>query len=429
LPVQDWPAAHATQAPLPSQTLFVPQVVPGERLPKSWQTDAPESQLMMPVLHGFGFAVQFAFAVQAAQAPLPSHTMFAPQVVPAALFAPSVQVCAPVVHDVVPLLQGFALVAHGWLGLQEMHVPAPSQTLPTPQLAPAVVFAPSVQLVVLPLQVVLPCLQAFMLPVQLWFATHTPQNPLPSHVGPPGHEVVLDLGDPSMQTDAPVSQDVMPLRQTAGLPVQVIPAVHGTQVPLPLQTWLVPQVDPAGVLPESRQTGAPVLQSMTPVLHGAPGFVLQALPASHVTQVPVPLHTMFEPQPVPAPTLSPSRQPEADPQVITPSLHAPPGLLVHTVPAAQVVQTPVLQVLSMPQNVPSGALMTSSTHWGAPVLQAIAPFLQGVPGLVGHEAPVAHAMHVPAALQTWSMPQDAPAVFAVPFMHPTGSQITTPFRH
>ena len=69
---------------------------------------------------------------------------------------------------------------------------------------------------------------------------------------------------------------------------------------------------------------------------------------------------MFEPQPVPALTLSPSTQPEdADPQVMTPSLHTPPGLPVHTVPAAQVVHVPVLQTLSVPQNVPSGALTSS----------------------------------------------------------------------
>ena len=50
------------------------------------------------------------------------------------------------------------------------------------------------------------------------------------------HRVVLDFGAPSTQTDWPVVQDVTPFRQTDGLPVQAIPAVHGTQVPVPLQT-------------------------------------------------------------------------------------------------------------------------------------------------------------------------------------------------
>jgi hypothetical protein len=384
---------------LPSQTLLVPQPVPAERLPKSWQTGAPVWQLTIPVLHTVGFVAQFAFAVHAPQAPLPSQTRLVPQLVPAALLAPSVQVWAPVAHDVIPLLHGLVLVVHGWPALQETQPPTPSQTLPTPQPVPAAVFAPSVQVVMLPLQVVFPCLQAVGLPVQLWFAVHTPQNPLPSHIGPPGHVAVLGLFVPSTQTDAPVSHEVTPFRQTDGLVVQAVPAEHGTQVPLPLQTWFVPQVVPAAVLPESRQTGAPVLQSMTPVLHGAPGLVLQALPASHVTQVPLPLHTMFEPHAVPAPMLSPSPQPGDVPHVTMPSLHTPPGLPVQTVPAAQVVHAPFLQTLSTPHEIPSVTL-TSSAHCGAPVLQSIAPFLHAPPGLVVQGAPVAQAMQVAAALQT-----------------------------
>jgi hypothetical protein len=214
--------------------------------------------------------------------------------------------------------------------------------------------------------------------------------------------VVFDLGVPSMHAWAPVVQAVMPFLQIDGLVVQAVPAVHETQVPLPLQTWLLPQVVPAAVLPESRQRGAPIVQSTTPVLHGAPGFMLQALPASHATHCPLPLQTMFEPQAAPAPTLSPSAQPEVAvpiPQVTTPSLHAPPGLVVQTVPAAQVVHAPALQTLSVPHDRPSGAL-ASSLHCGDPELQAIVPFLHGLPGLVEHAAPSAQGMQVPAALQT-----------------------------
>ena len=79
-----------------------------------------------------------------------------------------------------------------------------------------------------------------------------------------------------MHVDAPVTQDVMPLRHTDGLLVHVWPAVHETQVPLPLHTRLVPQPVPAAVLPVSRQRGAPVVQSVTPVLQGEPGFVVHA---------------------------------------------------------------------------------------------------------------------------------------------------------
>jgi hypothetical protein len=212
---------------------------------------------------------------------------------------------------------------------------------------------------------------------------------------------VAGFAAPSTQTETPVVQAVTPLRQIDGFVVHAVPAVHDTQVPAPSQTLLVPQVEPAAVLPVSMQRSAPVVQSMTPVLQGAPGLVVQALPASHITHWPLPLQTMLEPQAVPALTLSPSTQPAAEPHVTTPSLQTPPGLLVQTVPAAQVVQTPARHTLSISQNVPSGALLvTSSTHWGAPVLQAIAPFRHGLPAFVWQGAPVAHGMQVPAALHT-----------------------------
>jgi hypothetical protein len=63
------------------------------------------------------------------------------------------------------------------------------------------------------------------------------------------------------------------------------------------------------------------------------------------------------------------------------------------------------------------------------VVQAIAPFLQGLPALVAHAAPGAHGMQVPAALHTWPVPHGAPGFFAVEFMQPTGSQTMTPVRH
>ena len=172
---------QAVQAPLPSQTMPVPQALPADRLPKSRQTGAPVWQLTMPVLHGLGFVEQFALGVQAAQAPLPSQTMLVPQPVPPGLLPPSAQVWAPVAHEVVPYLHAFGLAVHGWPALQAAQVPLPLHTIPTPQLVPAALFAPSAQVVAVPEQVVVPCLHGVGLPVQLWFATHAPQKPLPSH--------------------------------------------------------------------------------------------------------------------------------------------------------------------------------------------------------------------------------------------------------
>jgi hypothetical protein len=182
LPVQDEPAVQATHAPLPSHTMSLPQADPAARLPKSRQTGAPVWQLTMPVLQGVGLVVQFALAVQVMQVPDPLQTMLLPQAVPPALLASSTQVWAPVAHEVMPVLQAFVLVAHACPELQATQAPLPSQTMPTPQLVPAVVFAPSVQLVAVPLQVVLPCLQTLGFPVQAWFGTQAPQKPAPSHI-------------------------------------------------------------------------------------------------------------------------------------------------------------------------------------------------------------------------------------------------------
>jgi hypothetical protein len=128
LPVQDCPATQAMQAPLPSHTMPLPQAVPADLLPKSRQACVPVAQLVMPVLHGVGFVAQFAFAVHAPQVPFPSHTMFVPQLVPPGLLSTSTQVWAPVVHDVVPLMQTLGLPVQACPAAHATHAPAPPQT-------------------------------------------------------------------------------------------------------------------------------------------------------------------------------------------------------------------------------------------------------------------------------------------------------------
>src|SRR5438874_691350 len=71
----------------------------------STQVWLPVAQEVTPFLQTLGFPVQALPAVQATQAPVPLHTMFVPQPVPAALSPPSMQVCAPVTQEVMPFLQ------------------------------------------------------------------------------------------------------------------------------------------------------------------------------------------------------------------------------------------------------------------------------------------------------------------------------------
>ena len=56
--------------------------------------------------------MQEAPAVHETQVPPPSQTMFMPQLVPADLVVPSIQVMAPVEQEVVPFLQLFGLPEH-----------------------------------------------------------------------------------------------------------------------------------------------------------------------------------------------------------------------------------------------------------------------------------------------------------------------------
>jgi hypothetical protein len=203
----------------------------------SRQVGTPVVHALIPFMHAAcGFVVQAWPAVHRVHWPFALQTWFAPQPLPAGFEAPSTQVCAPVAHDVTPVLHAFALVLQGWPALHAVQAPLPSHTMPTPQLVPAAVFAPSVQVVAVPLHVVLPCLHAVGLPVQLWLATQAPQKPLPSHIWLPPQVAVIGLGMPSTQTDAPVVHDVTPLRQIDGFVVHAVPAVHATQVPLPLHT-------------------------------------------------------------------------------------------------------------------------------------------------------------------------------------------------
>src|SRR5262245_3009662 len=81
----------------------------------------------------------------------------------------------------------------------------------------------------------------------------------------------------------------------------VVPAAHAAQFPL-WQTMPAPHTVPFGWLPDSMQTGAPVLQAVAPLLHGLPGTA-QSLPAAQLVHMPPPLHTMSVPQAVPGVTL------------------------------------------------------------------------------------------------------------------------------
>src|SRR6266498_915751 len=96
LPAHAPPAVQATQVPVPLQTMFVPQLTPGDLLLPSLQVMAPVEHEVAPFLQPFGFPVHDWPLVHATQAPEPLQTRLVPQLVPAAFAVPFMQVDAPV---------------------------------------------------------------------------------------------------------------------------------------------------------------------------------------------------------------------------------------------------------------------------------------------------------------------------------------------
>jgi hypothetical protein len=72
--------------------------------------------------------------------------------------------------------------------------------------------------------------------------------------------------------------------------VHAAPDVHALQPPVPLQTWFVPQLVPAGSgVPVSVQVCVPVEHEVVPTSQGFAG--VQERPEVHALQTPAPLQT------------------------------------------------------------------------------------------------------------------------------------------
>ncbi len=249
LVAQAWPAVHAPQKPLPSQTWFEPQVSPPGWFAPSMQVCVPVVHEVMPLRHALGLPLQFEPAVQAVQTPAELHTWLAPQLVPAGVCVPSMQVCVPLAHEVVPAKHAeLGLPEHACPAVHAAQMPDEVHTWLVPQLVPGV-FGVAV----------------------------------------------------STQTWEPVLHEVTPVRHAVGLVLHDCPATHATHPPAPLQTWLLPHERPAFFeVTSSMQTCAPVLHEVMP-LRQMLGLVAQLTPAEHATQVLLALHTSPAPQLTPVP--------------------------------------------------------------------------------------------------------------------------------
>jgi hypothetical protein len=298
--VQAEPEVHVVQMPA-LQTRLVPQVVPfGAFEPVSVHTGTPVEQLIVPAWHALPLGVQEAPWVHATHEPL-SQTMFVPHDAPLArLDVWSAHVDAPVEHDVRPLWHGL-LGVHAVPAVQLTHDP-PEQTWLVPHAVPLVAFVPvSVQVEMPVAQEVAPAWHGFVEGVHAWPEMQDTHELPPS--APPSAEfrqtrlvpqlVPFGWGPVSLQTDVPVSHDVVPVSQvSAG--VHETPAVHATQLPA-LQTLFVPQTAPlAAVVPVSVhvadvQLNVPVWQGFAEGVHGLPSVQLLQAPLWQIWPVPHPV--------------------------------------------------------------------------------------------------------------------------------------------
>jgi hypothetical protein len=83
--------------------MLVPQLTPGDLLPPSMQVMPPLEQEVSPFLHAPGLVPQAIPAVHEAQLPAPSQTMLAPQLAPGVFGVPFTHVDEPVEQDAMPL--------------------------------------------------------------------------------------------------------------------------------------------------------------------------------------------------------------------------------------------------------------------------------------------------------------------------------------
>jgi hypothetical protein len=184
---------------------------------------------------------------------------------------------------------------------------------------------------------------------------------------------------PSTQVMTPLEHDVVPALQTPGLPVQVVFIMQGPQIPL-LHTMFVPHDVPFALFPVSAQTGTPVTHEVAPVLHTFDGWQVALM--LQMPHIPL-LQNMFVPHDVPFARFRFVSEHAIGLQVCVPAWHGFAG--VHAMPEVHDVQTPVAHTRLVPHDVPLATLPVS-VQTGAPVVHTSAAVRHGLP-LTVHAMP------------------------------------------
>jgi hypothetical protein len=307
LAVHDTLGVQGEQVPL-LQYWLLPHMVPLRAfMPVSMQTGVPVVQLSLPTWHVL-VGVQSAPSLQVTQLPW-LHTWFMPQALPASASPAMAHTGAPVVHSILPSLQGWPATSQGMSAWQATHSPVALQTLSAPQPVPAGrFFMASVQVTLPPAQLSVPSWQGLAIGTQASPSAQVPHAP--SLQTMPGPQLdPLSALPVSRHSGFPLAHSVMPLRQTVPGTGHSSPRRHIPHVPS-IQTESVPHGLPLawGRL-VSMQVASWPLQTVVPMRHGLPATT-QSLPVMH-SPLPGPL---APPMPIgasvvlpPAPPLPPGR--------------------------------------------------------------------------------------------------------------------------
>ena len=327
--------------------------------------------------------------------------------VPGGALAENAHEGAPEPHWIAPVVQALP-VEHDAPGEHGVQAPLPLHT-PPGHGVPAVTL-PLATHIGAPLpHAIAPVVHA--LPVEHDApGEHGVQAPLPLHT-PPGHGVPAVTLPLATHIGAPLPHAIAPV--VHALPVlHEAPAEHGVQAPLPLHTPPGHEV-PAGALPLTVQTGAPVEHASAPVVHGSP--VLHEAPAAHGTHAPAPLQTPPGHE-VPAAT-SPTTLHTGAPveQSIVAVVHG--SLVLHGSPAVHALHVPLPSQTPVGHETPAGRWL-ATTHTGAPLVHSMRPLSHALGGV--HASPATQGTQAPA-------PSHTPPVHAVPAGSlPVALHITTP---
>jgi hypothetical protein len=206
----------------------------------------------------------------------------------------------PVVHETAVVWVSHVLELHAVPVVQDTQPPVllPLQTFPAPQFVPAG-LAPLAKHWLAPVEQETAVIWAWQRLVLSHAVPVMQETQLPRllQVTPEPHVVPGVLLPVAKHWFAPVVHEIAVVCASQGLPLlQAVPEVQVEQAPLPSHTLFEPHVVPGDLLPVAKHWLVPVVHEIAVVWVWQRLVLSHAVPVVQATQLPLPLHTMLEPQ-------------------------------------------------------------------------------------------------------------------------------------